>query len=164
MPVEGQTLVLKNIRQFGGGFVNHVNKSMGKVEKLLGKRIKANMRLKDHSLKDLADLGHPYANRDPKSVHEPNYQVHTQSGELLKSFISGTVKVSIKRSVLKGGVYAGVDEGKAEHALHIIYGTSKMVPRDFVVNSLLEIKEDAKALIKSQLKNGVLQFNPRFPS
>ena len=40
--------------------------------------------LTDHSLKDLADMGHPYATRDPHNPHDPPEQVHTHSGDLLR--------------------------------------------------------------------------------
>lgn len=38
---------------------------------------------RDHSLKELADMGHPYAKRDPQNPHDPPETVHVQDGALI---------------------------------------------------------------------------------
>lgn len=38
--------------------------------------------LDDHTLQELAEMGHPYARRDPQPIHDPIEQVHEQTGAL----------------------------------------------------------------------------------
>ena len=45
--------------------------------------VQANASLTDHSLADLAALGHPYGKgKDPMKAPHPDYQLHIQSGNL----------------------------------------------------------------------------------
>jgi hypothetical protein len=169
MAVTGQHIVAGNIIKFGGGFKKHVNKTMELVEKLMDDKISKNISLTDHSLEDLARLGHPYASRRPNAGesrvrsltgHDPYYQVHKQSGKLLNSKRSGTTKVSIsKGGNLKAGAFVMLDERKAKHAAHVVYGTSKMIPRPVLEESRREILKQAMDTIKLNLKDLVFRFN-----
>jgi hypothetical protein len=160
MPVEGAQLIAKNLSHVMEGFLNHANKTMKQVQKMLDDKVTENISLMDHSLRDLAAMGHPYAARHGSrgmEIHDPYYQVHSQGGALLSSKRSGTIQANVTGGKLEAIAYAGLDEGVAKHALHVVFGTSKMIPRPVLEGSRNEVLEDAVALIKRSL--GDLRFN-----
>lgn len=158
MPVHGAELVSKNIIAFGGGFLREVNRDMEQARYLLDKTIEKNISLTDHSIEGLADMGHPYARRAPQAIHDPGYQVHTQSGELKSGKYSGTDRADISSGRLTARAYVGISES-VRHAFFVVYGTSKMVPRDFLVGSLGEVREQIWQFLKRSLNQAVVSFN-----
>ena len=92
--------------------------------------------VRDHSLEQLADMGHPYARRGGAiKVHGGKPLVHTRSGQMLAA-----LKVEKKG---KRAIRLGFDTSVAPHANYVIQGTRVMLPRDvfrFVYN------DDKKAL------------------
>lgn len=159
MPIQGGELVAKNILAFGNKFRAEVDVDFERVRDLLDSRVKKNTGLTDHSLADLRRLGHPYARRAPQEIHSPGYQVHTQSGALQDARFSGTDKASVGSGKLSARAFVGFDPSKAPHAASVVYGTSKMVPRDPLVGSLGEVKERAFDLLSRSLRGAVINFN-----
>lgn len=157
MPVNGGVLVSKNIIAFGGKFLAEVNKDMEKARMTLDRAVEKNISISDHSLEDLADMGHPYASRAPQRIHTPSYQVHTQSGELKSGKFSGTDKASILGGQLSARAYVGISD-TVKHAPFIVYGTSKMVPRDFLIGSLGEVRDEIWETLKRSLKSATVSF------
>ena len=158
MPVKGADVVSKNILIFGGRFLDEVNKDMEQARRILDKAIEKNISLQDHSLEDLAAMGHPYAVRAPQAIHEPGYQVHTQSGELLGAKYSGTDPASVNGGRLSATAFVGIRES-VRHAFFVVYGTSKMVPRDFLIGSLGEVRIQIWEVLKRSLNQAVVSFN-----
>lgn len=162
MPVKGADLVSKNIIKFGGGFFKHVNDTMKEVGALLDTQVTENLSLSDHSLKDLAALGHPYAARygtsKAESLHSPYFQVHRQSGRLLAAKFSGTKEAQISLGVLQASAFVGLNESVAEHAVFVVYGTSKMIPRPILQGSRDQIIGQAQTVIRTRLRNLVTNF------
>lgn len=159
MPVQGADLVSKNIALFGGKFLEEVNKDMETARLVLDKAIEKNITLSDHTLADLKAMGHPYARRSPQSIHDPKYQVHKQSGKMLEGKYSGTKKASVSLfGNLEAQAYVGIKDD-VEHAFHVVFGTSKMIPRDFLIGSLGEVREQLWNTLKRSLKNAVISFN-----
>lgn len=169
MPVNGEAVVLKNIAKFGDGFFRQVDKDMERVRTLLDKTVDKNMSLSDHSQADLSSLGHPYARRAPQKIHDPAYLVHTQSGKLKGGKYSGTSKAgssgvnftsrtSFSRGQIGASAYVGINES-VPHANMVVYGTSKMVPRDFLIGSLGEVKNDALNILRRSLNLFTINFN-----
>lgn len=153
MPVKGTDLVIKNIRNFGGGFTNHLNKTMEQVRKKLDNEVTKNISLTCHSLEDLRIAGHPYRLSGP-GLHDPNnWQVHTQSGEMLRSKSSGTIPAQFNSGQFRATAYVAMSES-LEYNAYVIYGTSKMVPRDFLHGSLGNIKDDIYKFIADNLSAG----------
>lgn len=100
-----------------------------------------NASLTDHTLKDLAKLGHPYSLRNTANPHDPPYLVHEQTGNL---------KSSIERTSSPKGfrVSIGVDEDKVPYLPYLILGTSKMIARDFITESFNEVLPQLRKLFK----------------
>ncbi|MBU6287601.1 MAG: hypothetical protein KGS10_05510 [Chloroflexi bacterium] len=96
--------------------------------------IKDNISLRDHSLDDLAAMGHPYARRHGAiQIHRtggggtlanPENRVHTQSGALLGALRHGPTGTTTP------SYRVWLDPAAAPHAVHVVYGTKVMLPRD----------------------------------
>ncbi|QGH73024.1 MAG: hypothetical protein [Siphoviridae sp. ctCJE6] len=160
MPVRGHELVARNIIRVGGGFLSTVNQTMESVRDILDSEVTKNISLEDHTLADLRRLGHPYAARHGDKglpLHDPYWQVHKQSGRLLSSKRSGTVKASVSSGKLEALAFVGLSESVAPHALFVVFGTSKMIPRPVLAGSRLKSLDPAVKLIKKRLKD--LKFN-----
>jgi len=156
MPVVGADTLAKNIVKFQKGFLAQVNIDMRKAEKIMDSKITENISLTDHSTKDLALMGHPYAARAPQNIHEPGLQLHTQSGEMLRGKFSGTDDAAVAGGSLTARAYVGIKG--VEHANYVVYGTSKMVPRDFLGGSLNQVKDPILSALSRSLKNTVIDF------
>ena len=161
MPIVGQETIARNIVKFGGGFLRHVNVTMEQARKILDDQVSRNISLTDHSLAELARMGHPYsAKYGPQGIpiHDPYWQIHKQSGKLLKSKYSEISEARITGGKLQASASVGLDEGKAEHAPFVIFGTSRMIPRDVLRQSLTQVQDKVYGIIKRNLRDAVLAF------
>lgn len=154
----GADTIAKNITKFTEGFIAEVNRDFKSVRDLIRDRVVKNASLTDHSLADLAEMGHPYSAAHPANPHEPPYLVHTQGGELLSGIYDGTSDASVSGGNLRAEAHVGVSESVA-HAVFVIMGTSKMIPRDFLTGSLEEIREQIIETLSRSLHNAVISFN-----
>jgi len=109
----------------------------------LENKISENAGLTDHTLQDLAELGHPYSKATPKNIHRPKFKVHAQDGDLQNAIG--------QKQVGKDKIFVGVDTSKAPHAKHVILGTSKMVARDFITGSFKQIEEELRKIINKSV-------------
>lgn len=156
--VVGTEVLAKNIAAFGYKFLREVNSDMQDVMELLNDKVTDNMSHTDHSLDDLRRMGHPYAKRNPQHIHDPDFIVHTQSGEMLAGKIAGVEEASVSGGKLVASAYVGIRESVA-HAPAVIFGTSKMVPRDFLRGSLAQVKDDAFNILRRSLNKAIINFN-----
>lgn len=163
MPVRGARVVAGNLRQYGGGFLKHVNKTMKAVHVVLKTEARKNLSSTKLSVEDLKRYDHPYATRHGARGKEhlihPYHEVHKRSGELLASEKSGTKDASITGGRLDAMAYYGLDEGRAEHAKHVIYGTSKMIPRPVLRISRDNVAKPMYELLKKNLKDFTFSFH-----
>lgn len=158
--VEGAEVLGRNIVLFTEGFLREVNRDMYQVSGLLSKTMRGHISLTDHSLEDLAEMGHPYASRhggNGMGLHTPNWEVHTQSGEMLGGFIDGVEDADVSDGQLTAEAWAGVAD-YVEHAKSVVFGTSKMIPRDFLTGTLHEVKEQSVEILRRSMKNMVVSF------
>lgn len=107
-----------------------------RVARVIYEKIIEYASLTDHTLEDLRDMGYPYKKNAPQNIHVPPYLVHTQSGKLVEA-------VRIEQT--EKGWVIGIDESIAEHAKFVIFGTERMVSRDFITaafnDSMPKIRE-----------------------
>lgn len=160
MPVKGAELVIKNLHSFGGGFLKHVNRGMKEISGMLKDEIRQNISMQDHDLESLRRLGHPYRSGGPGLHHPESYKVHIQSGQLVTSLKQGIEEAGIELGTLKAGAWSGVDENIAPQALYVFWGTSKMVPRDFLSPALKAVGPRAINYLKENLRDAVINFKP----
>lgn len=163
MPVTGGGVIAENIKKFGAGFQAKTKKIMGEVVDILDYDITQHMNISDHTLKELAELGHPYASRHGSRglpIHDPYWIIHTQGGRLLSSKKKGVSDVGIVNGQLKVTGWVGLDETVAYYALYVIWGTSKMIPRDPLSGSLFDanFQTKAKEHLRANLRNLVVNF------
>ena len=163
MAVAGADIVAKNIKSFGGGFRAHVKRVMTFAGELLDSEITANMVLRCHSQDDLNKLDHPYAVRhgsEGMPIHNPYWVIHRQSGRLLSSKKKGVSELGIVDGNLSISAWVGLDENIAPYAVHIIWGTSRMIPRDVLSGSLndFEFKLKVREFLKRNLRDMVINF------
>ncbi len=160
MPTTGADLIVNNIIKYQAGFLRVVNETMGSVKEILDQQITLNMSLQDHSLEELRKLGHPYATRygvHGAGLHDPYFQVHSQSGNLLSSKQSGVIGADIQEGRLTATAFVKLDPSIAPYALFLVYGTSKMIPRPILTGSRDQVFTAMNTIIKTRLKN--LKFN-----
>lgn len=95
--------------------------------KAFAARVRARISLRDHTLRDLAKLGHPYARRHGTIRVHSNapWSVHSQSGAALSAFRSGPTVIGGQP-----GYEVTFDYSVAPHMRYVILGTRVMLPRD----------------------------------
>jgi len=143
MQTRGLEIILYNLNLSEKLFLKATEKAIQAGGEVLDQEIVKNISLTCHSLEDLRRMGHPYG-RKPRPgrtpiPHTPKWLVHMQTGNLRKSFFSK----DIKRGQLFSHV-AGVDPSIAPYARYVILGTSIMIQRDFLYESLMTAKVDIK--------------------
>jgi len=116
------------------------------ASKILHEKMTENISLTDHSLKELKRLGYPYAKREPKKIHEPDWLVHKQKGDLVRS-----LGVFIRKTPRKFSAKVGCDETIAPHVAWIVHGTSKMVGRDFIRGSFEQVKDEIRETMRKTI-------------
>jgi len=106
-------------------------------------------------------MGHPYASRHGSQgipIHDPYWLIHSQTGRLLGAKRTGVAEASVTGAELKASAYVGLDETEAVYALCLIWGTSKMIPRDVLSGSLEKVKEQARVYLQENLRDMIFNF------
>jgi HK97 gp10 family phage protein len=123
--------------------INQANtvKGINLAGNVLESAVKKHASLTDHSLKDLADMGHPYSTKKSGGPH-PDYEVHKQSGLLQENIIKNAYATNNM-----AGVEVGVLEDDVPYIKYLIEGTSKMRPRDFISHAGTESKDSVSTIL-----------------
>lgn len=82
----------------------------------------------DHSLADLARLGHPYGTHEPPNRPHSDWRVHHQSGDLQGGL---GYRMNITQ-LIEADIHS-----TAPHTWYLLLGTRYMRPRDFVSAALI---------------------------
>ena len=134
VPVKNLNNVLNNMKMMID--INRMNciEGVNLAGALLETNMKKHASLTDHSLKDLADMGHPYSTRKGKdSGPHPDYEVHSQSGTLQENIVKNGYLTNTM-----AGIEVGVLESDVPYIKYLIEGTAKMRPKDFISHSAIE--------------------------
>ncbi len=119
------------------------------VEKLVHEKALEYSGLTDHSLTQLAKMGHPYSKRHPKPPHDPAY-LHAQSGNLRKSW-----ELTVE---FHGSDYVLTLRNKAEYFKWLEGGTKKMIRRPILeaisASTIKPIRERNKEALNKALSTG----------
>lgn len=107
-----------------------LNKAAERVEE----RLTQNADLTDHTLDDLARLGHPYSRAHPQKIHDPDFLVHTHTGRLRDA-------IRITRES-KDAIAIGVDPVQVPYFTDVVEGNTKMIARDFPFGTLVELIDE----------------------
>jgi len=101
--------------------------------------------LSDHTLKDLADMGHPYSAAHGFQIHEPDELVHAQSGEYLHG-IEVTPPVGLPGAIIEGSL-----ENTDPKDRWIQEGTLKMRPRPWMEAIVRLFGADWGAMLQAKI-------------
>ena len=143
-------LVRKNSKRFNKRFRAVANKSLISMTDILKKKILQNMSRRDHSLKDLQEMDHPYAARHGRILtgklgmpfnNNMSYLIHQRSGSLKKD-----LRVKKDKSDGTAEFYFDTDRGA------VITGTKHMLPRD-VISGTANEKVVQKKMMSVATKN-----------
>lgn len=149
--LRGLESVIANMNAISGNVRRHLGKAVGQARDVLYSAVKEKASLADHSLKDLADLGHPYSTRfATDSFVHPDEFVHTQSGRLVDNIEAIS---SIDGDIVT--VACGVRESRVPYIGYLIDGTSKMRSRDFLGHAFQEKAELMLRIIKYGIVEGL---------
>lgn len=119
--------------KFERDVIKAARKGLGDAADKVEERLKENTGLVDHTLKQLAALGHPYGRRNPQEIHDPPWLVHRQTGNL-----QDHIRIIKENSDIYD---IGVDP-IVPYLDKVIEGSALMVPRDFPLETLHQLEED----------------------
>lgn len=120
-------------QQYIDGLRRTLETATEEVAENLVDRMHALTSLTDHTLAELRDLDHPYAQRHPLgSGPHPDYAVHHQSGDLQE-----TLRAEHEGRWVNGQIVSEIHDD-SEHLWHLLQGTDKMRPRDFASAAILQ--------------------------
>jgi hypothetical protein len=155
-------VVLRNITNLPAEIVKEkIGPAAGKVSEELDKTIKKYAELTDHSLDDLARMGHPYARyirngsgkivgmKSEDSGPHPDEFVHKQSGTLYNNI----EKVIDESKAEHIRILGGVSKSKVPYIDYLLDGTSKMRSRDFEGHAFQECKDKLVSTLKEEIEN-----------
>lgn len=83
----------------------------------------------DHSLKELAQLGHPYSKADPQVIHTPDETVHIQSGDYERALRVEKPVSYADGAIVEGVVHIPDDSDQHDLDVWIQGGTKTMRAR-----------------------------------
>jgi len=149
MRVVGTQNVVKNVAVREMQFRNQGQEYIDKATRILHNRVRKNISLIWENVE--AQKSHPYSIALGELLGGPWYLVHTETGKM-RYLLSKEVVSSWDQ--IRGGVgYTDKDAEilKAKKSTHsylrcVIYGTRKMISRDFLGMSLIEMKEEISGL------------------
>jgi HK97 gp10 family phage protein len=142
-------LAINNIQNLSTKIINKRLKPSATLAcEELDKTVKEYAELTDHSLAQLAAMGHPYSTKSGGAPH-PDEFVHQQSGTLYAN-----IEKINEQDGNKLIVASGVSKSKVPYISFLINGTSKMRPRDFQGHAFQKCKDKMLAIIKSGMGKG----------
>jgi hypothetical protein len=146
---------MAHIRAIGGGAPKYMGELVKQaMEQDVWPRWLKHISLTDHSLQDLANLDHPYANRYAiDSFAHPDEDVHIQSGDL----------VNKSRMEFEGGSDRFVARliNESEEYVYLRYGTSKMRMRDPAGATMREALPAIKKRFADGVKAAIIQYTTK---
>ncbi|MEI6297404.1 MAG: hypothetical protein WCO84_07255 [bacterium] len=148
--VKGLEQLTVNLKNLKPGQDKHLAAALVEAQHLLEKTVKAKAGLVDeHTLKVLADMGHPYGigpgkkGKPRQPAPHPDEFVHIQSGTL-NAAIKSSVTFTETRAILQ----CGVDENEVPYIRWLIYGSSVMRPRDFLGHAWLDCRDKIRKMVQ----------------
>jgi hypothetical protein len=123
----------------------NTKKTLKEMAKLVEKEVKKNTSIADeHTPAWLKSQGHPYSRKKNQPPHKEPL-VHKVSGTL-------TNNVEIFKGDRRDELQVGVSEQNVPYVSAVVFGTKKMIARDFLSFSLLSVQKDLRKLVVKNFK------------
>jgi hypothetical protein len=106
----------------------------------------------DHTLRELALMGHPYGFTHPQQIHDPDEIIHRQSGAYLGG-LRANPPVSVTGTVLEGSI---TNDDPKDRWLQM--GSSKMRSRPWMQWIVDNHGEEFAALIEARINAAIAKF------
>lgn len=103
----------------------------------------------DHSLRDLALLGHPYGFTNPQEIHDPDVLVHVQSGEY-RDALRATPPVGTGEAIIEGSIS---NDSRLDRWIQ--EGTTKMRGRPWMEWIVQHYGQDFADLIEARITSAI---------
>jgi hypothetical protein len=155
MIVHNLDVVIRNIKAIGGGAPRYMNDVLTRCMSIdVWPRWVNHIKLTDHSLEDLARLGHPYSTRfGVDSFMHPDSEVHKQSGSVFESsrIVDSTSNGEVRTAIMC----------TSPHYIFLRYGTRFMRMRDPGGAALGEALPDIKKRFATEVKQAIVKLYVR---
>lgn len=148
--VRGLERAISNMAQMSEQQVLRLRRAIEQAGETLHVAVREQAGLTDHSLAELRRMGHPYAKRlAVDSGPHADDLVHKQSGNLYRSIEKET-------RLWSGGfrVAVGVKASAVPYIRYLLYGTSKMRPRNFLDAAGAKVKDRILRQIQYSVARG----------
>lgn len=115
--------------------------------KAVDKEFRASVTMTDHSLEELRIMKHPYGKKNPQQIHDPDYQVHKQSGGMLADSVQDPLVTETSDAVVgQFGFFPDLLPAC------VVNGTPNMRPRPVVHGTLARAAGRAKDIIAGVMR------------
>lgn len=136
--IQGLDSVLANVQQIIPNEAAKMNKRLSIAGEIVNQSVTSQASLTDHTLDQLAKMGHPYSTRYAvgNGPHGDDSLVHVQSGTLKQNIV--------KNENLNTGISSvevGVSEDSVPYISDLITGTPKMRPRNFLGEGFSKVSD-----------------------
>lgn len=152
--VQGLDVVLEGLDQFG---VDVHEAAYYAVVEVLQKAYRACYDLlseHDHTLADLMHLGGPYGFTHPAQIHDPDVEVHVQSGEY-RAALRAVPPIGLSEAIMEGRIDLGDDPRVQQLDRWIQDGTLKMRARPWMEWIMQTYGEDFATLLEARLTEAI---------
>ena len=164
MQVGGLEVALFNLKHSKVGIRDAMGPAIEAGGRAYRSQVRRRIRLRDHTLADLARKDHPYARRHGSiQIHRRKpWQVHSQSGRMRKALLGRVIRLSGFN-----GYEVTFNYGSVPYIKHVIMGTKVMLPRDVLWQTAIDPvthKHMMKGIVKMLGKTMKTQLGVRFKS
>lgn len=116
----------------------------------------------DHTLRQLAEMGHPYGFTHPEVIHEPDELVHRQSGAYMDALRAVSPRGS-GDSIIEGTIDMGDDPTIQDLDRWIQDGTTMMRARPWMAWIMQHYGDDFADLIEARITAAISSAHGRAP-
>jgi hypothetical protein len=120
-------------------------KTVNQMARMLKAEIKKNISKQDgHDYVWLKKNDHPYAKRSPRPPHKKPF-VHKQGGKWSANMSQHVQIFPVER---RGERMVGISEDDVPYVADVLYGTKRMIGRNFIAYSLINMNKKFRKMIR----------------
>jgi hypothetical protein len=143
--IEGVDIAISGLEQVGVDAREAAYYAVIEALKVAFDASKTMLSADDHTLRALAELGHPYGFKHPAQIHDPDEIIHAQTGEYLRA-LRIIPPVGTSDAIIEGSI---VNDSPLDRWLQ--EGTSKMRARPWMAKVVELFGDDIAELIEQRI-------------